>query len=37
MPNRVCEAIARGQCSLLAPGEVLETEVTLDAGRNTVT
>ncbi len=37
MPNRVCEAIARGQCSLLAPGEALETEVSLDAGRDTVT
>jgi hypothetical protein len=37
MPNRVGEAIARGQCALLAPGEVLETEVTLDAGRNTIT
>lgn len=34
MPNRVCEAIARGQCAMLAPGETLETEVSLDAGRN---
>jgi len=37
MPNRVGEAIARRQCSLLAPGAVLETEVSLDAGRDVVT
>jgi hypothetical protein len=35
--NRLSETIARGQCGLLAPGAVLETEVWLDAGRDAIT
>jgi hypothetical protein len=37
LPNRVGEAIARNQCAVLTPGEVLETEVFLDAGRDVIT